>query len=428
MYKPHFLFDLPDDNIKIWRYLDFEKFLSLVNSKSLYFCRSDKFEDPYEGTLSKDSLKQLSHFCEQFDNKDEMLAEFLLLFNATRKMTLVNCWHINNNESDGMWKLYSSSRNGIAIQSTVGRLKSSFNKASEQIFIGKVKYIDFDEKFVQAFNAMGPFIYKRTCFKHENELRAVLWNTGAIEESKDEKNIEFVNHGLSIDIDVNELIDKIIISPTSDGWFEELVKDILKKYKIDKSLIVSNLLSIPEYLKKSKHDYKEKLNIPSEILKNFIAKDSHRIKREEEELQRTIKLQSDSVLDKKTLIGSKIETVKYEKGANVLKGKEAINAFGEDFLNSKEIFTLTSKETFKTIYFVLGLFDNLIIELFDSVIPEREKGLLLKEILFVFSEKLAEGIIKIAVRLEKEETEVDAFKAIINTAHKFTEIMTKFRI
>jgi hypothetical protein len=51
MYKEHYLFeDLPESTV-IWKYLEFDKFLSLLNTRSLYFCRSDKFEDPYEGTI-----------------------------------------------------------------------------------------------------------------------------------------------------------------------------------------------------------------------------------------------------------------------------------------------------------------------------------------------------------------------------------------
>lgn len=37
----------------IWRYLDLEKFRSLLETKSLFFCRADKFSDPFEGSLPK---------------------------------------------------------------------------------------------------------------------------------------------------------------------------------------------------------------------------------------------------------------------------------------------------------------------------------------------------------------------------------------
>jgi len=35
---------------KLWRYMDFTKFMSLLETKSLWFNRSDRFDDPFEGT------------------------------------------------------------------------------------------------------------------------------------------------------------------------------------------------------------------------------------------------------------------------------------------------------------------------------------------------------------------------------------------
>jgi hypothetical protein len=38
---------------KIWRYMDFTKFIDLLISDSLYFSRSDKFSDSFEGSLPR---------------------------------------------------------------------------------------------------------------------------------------------------------------------------------------------------------------------------------------------------------------------------------------------------------------------------------------------------------------------------------------
>jgi hypothetical protein len=52
-YKPSYEFKefiKPDNkDAKIWRYMNFTKFVSLLKERSLYFARSDKFEDIYEG-------------------------------------------------------------------------------------------------------------------------------------------------------------------------------------------------------------------------------------------------------------------------------------------------------------------------------------------------------------------------------------------
>ena len=50
MYNFHPVFEQPSDvNVRVWRYLDFTKLVSLVDSRRLYFTRADKFEDPFEG-------------------------------------------------------------------------------------------------------------------------------------------------------------------------------------------------------------------------------------------------------------------------------------------------------------------------------------------------------------------------------------------
>lgn len=39
----------PIDSDFIWKYMNLEKFVSLLDTRSLFFTRADKFEDPYEG-------------------------------------------------------------------------------------------------------------------------------------------------------------------------------------------------------------------------------------------------------------------------------------------------------------------------------------------------------------------------------------------
>ena len=40
--------ETPDNNKKIWRYMDFSKYVDLVTTEELYFTRADKLEDPYD--------------------------------------------------------------------------------------------------------------------------------------------------------------------------------------------------------------------------------------------------------------------------------------------------------------------------------------------------------------------------------------------
>ena len=40
--------EMPDGDVKLWRYQDFSKFVSLIASNKLYFNRADSFDDPFE--------------------------------------------------------------------------------------------------------------------------------------------------------------------------------------------------------------------------------------------------------------------------------------------------------------------------------------------------------------------------------------------
>ncbi len=55
--KDHPVFKAPDNpEIPIWRYMDFAKFVDMLENDGLFMCRADKLGDPFEGTLSKITL------------------------------------------------------------------------------------------------------------------------------------------------------------------------------------------------------------------------------------------------------------------------------------------------------------------------------------------------------------------------------------
>ncbi len=69
-----------EPNTIIWRYLDFEKYKSLLENKALFFCRADKFIDPFEGSLPKmeadhrifEQKRLANNFGRTFDEKEAL--------------------------------------------------------------------------------------------------------------------------------------------------------------------------------------------------------------------------------------------------------------------------------------------------------------------------------------------------------------------
>lgn len=237
MYTENRNFTPPKDkNVKIWRYMDFIKFVALIDSKQLYFCRSDKFEDPFEGIFPLPNLKQ-----------NKIMIDSSL---KTRKFYYVNCWHMNNFESAAMWKIYLESKNGIAIQSTFSKLTESFTNTQETVYASIVKYADYEAQTMMdlikanevyenaPMSTINQHCYKRKSFEHENELRAFY-----VDFPLDESRANELANGKFISLNLNTLIEKVYVAPFADSWFFDLVASICHKFGIEAEITQSNLFS-----------------------------------------------------------------------------------------------------------------------------------------------------------------------------------------
>jgi len=240
LVKDHPVFKKPeDDNAVIWRYLDFTKFVSLIDRKALFFCRSDLLGDPFEGSFAK--LNQQMRPIWYGDTFPKMKAQLENVFQKFRYLTFLNCWNQSEYESDAMWKLYLDGKNGIAIQSTYKKLVNSFDN-SDNIYVGEVLYIDYDKAVIPENNLFWPYVHKRKSFEHEKELRAVIQDISNMNSPQPPDTT-----GIYVPVSLETLIENIYVSPTSQDWFDELVRSILKKYKLKKSVKSSKLSERPVF-------------------------------------------------------------------------------------------------------------------------------------------------------------------------------------
>jgi len=238
MYKEHPAFEKPEDeNAKIWRYVDFTKFVSLLDRSSLFFSRVDRLDDPFEGSYSKANIPLRPIVYDTPENELKGLSE---LIQRARELFAVSCWHLNDYESAAMWKLYLKSGGGIAIRSTFDRLKNCLMDETPDVYIGEVKYIDYERDFMAEGNVLSPLMYKRKSFEHERELRAVV-------QVPSENGKALFGDGLFISVDLGTLIDKIYLAPTSAKWLFELVESVTRKYGLDKEVLQSSLDDVPVY-------------------------------------------------------------------------------------------------------------------------------------------------------------------------------------
>jgi hypothetical protein len=251
----HESFPLPrNKDIPIWRYMDLAKYLSMMHRRCLFFSRATLLGDPFEGSSTKAMVVEREYIranrasdptlTAYKDMSEEYFTQQLpRLPKEMVQKYLVNCWHMNEHESAAMWKLYSSSQEAICIQSTYRRLRTCLPQC---VFIGKVRYIDYETEGFGAGNLFNFIMHKRMSFVHERELRAIFWEMNGIPEAEPHKK-QIEPAGLAMRVDLSELIENVFVSPTASSWFVEIVKSVTGKYGFALSVGQSSLAASPLY-------------------------------------------------------------------------------------------------------------------------------------------------------------------------------------
>lgn len=219
---------VPADDVRIWRYMGFSKFVAMVSSGTLYFRRIDQFEDRLEGVLPDAAQANYGPSLNQMfkDNVERLFA---------------NCWHMNTVESVLMWKSYSSGEPAVAIESTVGAVKSVLDPLSDAYVIGKVSYIDFK---TQPFKGVKPDVvnivvqayHKRMFFEAEQEFRIVPNPLGKPALAGKSAGTT----GFPIPLDLNRLIHQIRIAGDAH-WLIDAINAVMGRFGLNKPVVPSDI-------------------------------------------------------------------------------------------------------------------------------------------------------------------------------------------
>ena len=232
MYKNNPNSTLPENlDTIVWKYLDLSKFLDLLLSQKLFMSRSDKFEDQYEGTFSEPTFEEIKKLSENNP-------EFLDYYKSKREKVIISSWHINEYESFAMWQIFTQNSEGLAIQSTVKRLQDALvPEKNYKQYIGEVNYIDYKKEYIPFDDMFFPFLFKRKSFQYEREVR-IITDVG-------DSNIK-LNDGIKINVNIDQLIERIYIHPKSENWYKNLVIELVSKLnfniEIEKSDLESDIL------------------------------------------------------------------------------------------------------------------------------------------------------------------------------------------
>lgn len=242
MIEEHPDFETPRENCKIWRYLSFAKTVAMNQQQALYFSRADKLGDPFEGSITRLMAAERDAY---FEDNPDLKEPLQRKIEHMRKSVYVNCWHMSEHESEAMWKLYAKGEGeGIAIQSTIGRLRACLRKSPlTPIYIGKVHYLDFVRGLhpnITGLDTIKRYILKRESLRHEAELRAVL--VSPVRDEGERKIPIQDEYGIDVRVRLETLIERIYVAPTAADWFFDAVRSLFGGHREDQKLVVRSEL------------------------------------------------------------------------------------------------------------------------------------------------------------------------------------------
>jgi hypothetical protein len=262
MWKQHPDIPFPaDDRGVIWRFMDFPAFVDLLHSSSLHFSRLDALGDPFEGYgtamdylkfklpeqifrasggdlgQTRDKLEQWRAQQAQDFERNQMLA--LLKRIRVAETCWANCWHLIEQESVALWKIYHGRNKPIAVQSTVGGLRDSIRSAgSNNVSIGVVQYSE--RTLGTSMSSAAQAVTKTKAFAFENELRAVLTPSPAEQV--------MLGTGTKVSVDLQSLVAAVRLSPVAEPWHVELVQRLIERHGLQRLCEQSPLFAHPEFV------------------------------------------------------------------------------------------------------------------------------------------------------------------------------------
>jgi len=242
MIEYHSSYETPAGNQLLWRYMDAGQFLSLLTTSKLHFTRVDQFDDKWEGEAPELNVAAINQAVASGQLPPEAATAVMKATRQFKTAIFVNCWHENEDESAAMWKLYGTQSSNIALITTVDRLRQSMAAFPEpKVYCGRVKYIDYRKDHIDTSNLFNYFIHKRRSFSHEQEVRLLVMDlpvkdgTVVFDENR-------LISGINLDINLEQLIVQILVSPKAPAWYVTAISEVVGKYSISKSLVIRSSL------------------------------------------------------------------------------------------------------------------------------------------------------------------------------------------
>jgi hypothetical protein len=207
---------------KVRRYMSFARFLWLIQRKRLWLSRADHLGDPWEITLSGGQLAHvISHhpidpLPSRGGRRETAIQRSERIIRTWRRETFVSCWSASEHESHALWRIYCRSPEGVAIQTTLAKLRESVGGLPVERVTYQIPGISKRTPTVSDLVTK-----KRPMFAYEQEVRVFL----ATDRNDDTEIL-----GYPLEWDPEKSVESIRVHPEADNSFMETVVTAVDHY------------------------------------------------------------------------------------------------------------------------------------------------------------------------------------------------------
>ncbi|WP_315076253.1 hypothetical protein [uncultured Clostridium sp.] len=209
-----------DPEMKVYRYMSLKQFMHFIENNKTYLTRISSWDDTWEAPTIK--------LPTQLDDSKISKAGY-----SSGIDLFAQCW-TSKKESDAMWRIYSTSKDGIKIGTTIKKfelLEGPKHYAVDKIFYYK-KLID-GLNYCNERGSVNPIfregLIKRDEFEHEQEVRLITLNAPNMLE----KEVKYGENHLELNLNAKDFIEEIVVDPRAEEYYVKTIKTYCKRAGIE---------------------------------------------------------------------------------------------------------------------------------------------------------------------------------------------------
>ena len=218
----------------MWRYMAFDRFVWTLREKALWLSRADLLGDLWEARPSEAQIDADIAAAEAdrvrgeapYATAKEVVEGHLRFFNAIPRVVYVNCWTCRKHESHLMWRSYCGASEGVAIRTTLGKLRASLPDHLEVLPVSYTLGLEAPVGLLQRATL------KRPMFEDEREWRVIWANTDWLATADENP------PGRTVLWDPSAHLDAVFVHPESEESFLDKVFRAVREFAPDLTAVV----------------------------------------------------------------------------------------------------------------------------------------------------------------------------------------------